>query len=394
MMTLEKVMAIAICIALCLQRLSMAIGSICWGIAIVCFLGLLYMAYEKGDLQERVQNFKPYYKVIGFMIICYIPAVIFSVDIKTSIKAFFEMWIYRLMPFYMVTLFLQNKNWLQKIIMIFIVATCLDCLVAAGQVLFLDAYRGWGFGGHSLNLASLLSVMVPFLTIILFDDAFSAKIKKIAQIALFCAVIGLIAGKSRGAWLTLAIVLPLVAAHYIKQSKKALAISLAVVLLIGVDFAASPQYKQRLISISNTTTDTSNADRIRIWKSCGKMISDYPITGVGLGNFSKVYNSGYRLKETVQDLPHSHNNILQIWVETGTIGVIGFLSMSFFILFRNFKEWWKSNNPYNLIIWSSWLAFMIFGMFDLIIDHSAMTKAWWFLLAGILSVNEIRANKC
>lgn len=91
MMTLEKVMAIAICIALCLQRLSMAIGSICWGIAIVCFLGLLYMAYEKGDLQERVQNFKPYYKVIGFMIICYIPAVIFSVDIKTSIKAFFEM---------------------------------------------------------------------------------------------------------------------------------------------------------------------------------------------------------------------------------------------------------------------------------------------------------------
>lgn len=124
------------------------------------------------------------------------------------------------------------------------------------------------------------------------------------------------------------------------------------------------------------------------------MISDYPITGVGLGNFSKVYNSGYRLKETVQDLPHSHNNILQIWVETGTIGVIGFLSMSFFILFRNFKEWWKSNNPYNLIIWSSWLAFMIFGMFDLIIDHSAMTKAWWFLLAGILSVNEIRANKC
>ena len=54
------------------------------------------------------------------------------------------------------------------------------------------------------------------------------------------------------------------------------------------------------------------------------MISDYPITGVGLGNFNKVYNSGYRLKETVQDLPHSHNNILQIWVETGTIGVIGF----------------------------------------------------------------------
>ena len=106
----EKAMVICIAIALCFQRLSMAAGSIFWGISIACFLFLLYQSYKAGDLKSRAEGFEPYYKVIGFMLLCFIPSVIFSVDIKTSAKAFAEMWIYRLMPFFMVTLFVNNKK--------------------------------------------------------------------------------------------------------------------------------------------------------------------------------------------------------------------------------------------------------------------------------------------
>ena len=86
----------------------------------------------------------------------------------------------------------------------------------------------------------------------------------------------------------------------------------------------------------------------------------------------------------MQDLPHSHNNYLQLWSEGGTIGIIGFMAMSLFILLRNFRLWWKTKSPFYLMIWGPWLGFMIFGMFDLIIDHSAITKAWWFLLGMLL----------
>ena len=391
---IQKYMTIFIAMALCFQRLSMAAGSIFWGISIACFLFLLYQSYKAGDLKYRAEGFEPYYKVIGFLLLCFIPSVIFSVDIKTSAKAFAEMWIYRLMPFFMVTLFVKNKKWLKNIFVAFLIATCIDCLVAAYQAYFMNEWRPWGFGGHPLNLASLLSIIVPIYAVIMLDDSFSIKLKQLCAIALICCIIGLVAGKSRGAWLTLGIILPLVSCYYLAKSKKALVISLIIVLAIGAGFASSEQYKKRLLSIGNTTTDVSNADRIRVWQSCFNVIGDYTISGVGLGNFRSVYNnSNYRLKTTVQDLVHCHNNYLQLWSEGGTIGIIGFMFMSLFILLRNFRLWWKTKSPYYLMIWGPWLGFMIFGMFDLIIDHSAITKVWWFLLGMLLVfVNEEKAK--
>ena len=391
---IQKYMTIFIAMAVCFQRLSMAAGSIFWGISIACFLFLLYQSYKAGDLKYRAEGFEPYYKVIGFLLLCFIPSVIFSVDIKTSAKAFAEMWIYRLMPFFMVTLFVKNKKWLKNIFVAFLIATCIDCLVAAYQAYFMNEWRPWGFGGHPLNLASLLSIIVPIYAVIMLDDSFSIKLKQLCAIALICCIIGLVAGKSRGAWLTLGIIMPLVTCYYLAKSKKALVISLIIVLAIGAGFASSEQYKKRLLSIGNTTTDVSNADRIRVWQSCFNVIGDYPISGVGLGNFRSVYNnSNYRLKTTVQDLVHCHNNYLQLWSEGGTIGIIGFMFMSLFILLRNFRLWWKTKSPYYLMIWGPWLGFMIFGMFDLIIDHSAITKVWWFLLGMLLVfVNEEKAK--
>lgn len=389
---IQKIMAIAMGIALCLQRLSMAIGSICWGVAIACFLYLLFAAYKMGTLKAKIEDYKPYYKVILLMWLCFLPTVIFAPDLKTSIKTFIEMWIYRLMPFFMVTLFLQNKKYLAKIAVAFIIATSLDSLVALAQVLLGMTSRGWGFGGHMLNLASLLCIMIPMLLIIIMDDSFSIKAKNIAKAAILCCVLGLIAGKSRGAWLTLTIVLPLVSFRYIFKSKKNLTIALAIVLIIVGSIASSQEYRQRAMSISNITTDISNADRIRVWESAFYMIKDNPIAGVGLGEFRKVYNSGYRTKETVQDMVHSHNNIIQIWAETGTIGIFGFLYMSLYVLIANFREWCVSKSPYSLMIWGSWFGFMIFGMFDLIIDHATITKVWWFVLAMLLYLKKCKED--
>lgn len=42
------------------------------------------------------------------------------------------------------------------------------------------------------------------------------------------------------------------------------------------------------------------------------------------------------------------------------------------------------------MIWGLWLSCMIFGMFDLIIDHSAITKVWWFLLGMLLVLENDR----
>ena len=384
-------MCICIAIALCFQRLSMAVGSIFWGLSIALFLFLLYNSYRAGTLREIASNYKSYYKILAFMLLCFVPSVLFSVDVETSVKAFLEMWVYRLIPFFMVTFFIREKEWLKKIFVAFVIATCIDCLVATYQVYYMNVERGWGFGGNSLNLASLLSVITPILAVVVFDDIFLVKLKKLCILALMCCFLGIIAGKSRGTWLTLCIVLPMISIYYMVKSKKVLVSCLVLAIAIGLIFTHNDYLHQRLVSIGNTTTDVSNADRIRVWKSTFNIISDYPITGVGLGNFREVYIKGnYRLKDTVQDLIHSHNNYLQLWSEGGTIGFVGFMTMSLYILITNIKLWLKTKSPFTLMIWGSWLSFMFFGMFDLIIDHSAITKVWWFLLGMLLVLENDR----
>lgn len=385
----EKIMVIFMTIALCFQRLSMAAGSIGWGIAIAAFLYLLYKSYKDESLKERVGNYIAYYKILGLVFICCIPSVIFSVDINESVKNIFELWVYRTIPFFMVTLFIDKKEILLKVILALLASISIDCLVALAQVLLGYSSRGWGLGGHSLNLASILSVVMPMLTVVILDNAFDVRWKKICTAAMLCCVVGVLAGKSRGAWVSLAVVIPLASAWYVLNSKKILFMSLIICLAIATFFGTQKVFYNRLASTTNITTDTSNADRIRIWKSCINMAKDYPIVGVGLGNFKKVYDEqGYRLPETKQDLVHSHNNFMQLWVESGLIGVLSFLVLTMYILLANFMDWMKTKDPYSLMIWTGWLGFTIFGMIDVIVYHAAVTKIWWFLLGTLLVLRE------
>lgn len=383
-MNVKNTMAISLAVALCLQRLFMAIGSIFLGISIVCFLYLLKQSYNDRNLRERIEQYKAYYLIFAFTILSFLPSVIFSENMKDSLKLFCEMWFYRMMPFYIITLFIDSKKLLKLLFICLLCSISIDSLVALGQVLLGITYRGWGFGGNSLNLASILSIVIPIVLVVILDNTFLLNLKKKFSIAFFCMILGVLAGKSRGAWLTLSIVATIIILIYAMRNKRLLVYGILAFICLGGFFVTSNDYKNRFISIADTTINNSNLARISLWKSSWNMIKDHPIVGVGLGQFGNEYQTKYFLEKKFSHYNHCHNNILKIWTETGTIGLIGFLIMSLYILLSNFRIWFKDKNPYSLMIWSSWLSFMIFGMFDVIIDHAAITKIWWFLLGTLL----------
>lgn len=380
----EKSLFVCICIAVCVQRLSMAIGSIFWGISIALSLYLFYVQYKNNNIAKLILDFKGYYKAFAIFAICTLPSLYFSSNLSDGLKEYIEMCIYRITPFFMVTLFLRNDSLLKKIFLIFIIDIGIDSFVAIMQVVLGYGSRGWGFGGNILNLASILCIVIPIILIIILDEHFSDKTKQICKIILLLCIGGLLAGKSRGAWLTVALILPLVSIKYVIKSKKTIIITLISFIILGAFFVNSNSFKNRLISTTNITTDSSNVERILAWKSCFNMIQDYPVLGVGLGEFKHFYDSGYRESESRNSLLHAHNNILQIWAESGIVGLVGFLYLACYIFIKNMVEWLKDKNPYSLMIWGSWLAFMIYGMFDLTMHHSAITKAMWFLFGCIL----------
>ena len=115
MIKAEKYLTICICIAVCFQRLSMAVGSIFWGLSIAIFLYLLYKHYQNNTIKDLVNNYSGYYKAFAIFAICILPSVFFSSDLSESTKKFFEMCIYRVMPFFMITMFIKNTKLIKNI---------------------------------------------------------------------------------------------------------------------------------------------------------------------------------------------------------------------------------------------------------------------------------------
>ncbi len=381
-------LATLLCCSICVQRLSTAAGNAFFILAILLFFYLLFQRKRTGVsiIPSIDKGIKGYYKAFGILILCFLPSALCTGNPTDGVQFVTNQWIYRWFPFFAITLFIRDKESLTKILMAFMIAIGLDCLTAVWQSFILNKYRAWGFGDYPMHLAAMLCYIIPVLTVFVLDKQFGRSIKAFAVISLVCCLAGVLVGNSRGAWLTLFIILPLISWTYIKNNKKFMCIAgIICCLLVGL-FAVNPSYQHRLISIANTTTDRSNADRILVWESAQKMIKDHPIVGVGPGKFKEVYDKEYKSPKVTQNLHHSHNNFIQITAEYGFIGLSGFLYFVIYILKRNYYEI-KAGNPYARMRFGALLGILLFGLIDYTLNSSAIIKAFGFIFAVLIALD-------
>lgn len=392
---LTSSMTLCMCLALCVQRLSMAAGSIFLGIAILLFFIIISknpQLYKDALLNEEKRK---YYGVIGIFLLTLVPSVIFSQNIAESIKSFAEMWLYRMMPFVIITILIKDRAVLYRLLAAFIVSMGIDCAVADYQAIALHMTRPWGFGNNPLNLAGALAVVLVAVIIMVLEKRMPTYLRVTCLVCLPIIIGATILGRSRGLWLCTAVLSVIWLVRYIVRNGKLLVITLLVMASIGAFFVQNQKFIVRLKSTVNITTDVSNTDRLVVWKSAANMIKDYPIAGVGLGNFAEMYDKQYRLPEIVQkNLNHSHNNYLQIGAEAGLLGLGGFLLLTFYTLFFSLRDWLKTDNPYSLLIFTSWLGFSMFGVIDLIVDASAIVKILWFLTGVFMQLRILTYEEC
>lgn len=90
--------------------------------------------------------------------------------------------------------------------------------------------------------------------------------------------------------------------------------------------------------------------RIRTWRNTLAMIHDYPWLGVGLGNHKVLYPLYHRRGVVVKSfdekrqLAHVHNDFLQLWAETGLVGVLLLLWL-FVATAREYRANWARLVP-------------------------------------------------
>lgn len=226
-------------------------------------------------------------------------------------------------------------------------------------------------------LAEYLLMVIP-LTFALF---WTSK-KKINMLFYLLAVgiqfLCLLLTFSRGGWIGIAFAM-IIYAIFVDRRLIFLYLVAGIALLI-----VSPEVVMTRIATIGNTQDTSTAYRFPLWMAAFDMIRDFWITGVGLGPmaFKAIYPQYMRLGIMAV---HTHNIYLQMFVETGIFGFIGF----FLFIFNNIrcnlitfvKGIDKRAKTIAIAVLSSISGLLLHGLVEYIFFDNKIIIMLWILLA-------------
>jgi len=260
--------------------------------------------------------------------------------------------------------------------------------------------------GNSNYLGGLLAIFFFPLLAVTLGAWRSLSSRKLSYMALVTGImlllvvgVGLLFSKCRAAYIGAGIgllafgIAPLASARVVRGKMAAVVLATALLVggaLFGVSWALS---KHNPISFAKLDA-RSTSGRIIMWKATWLMIHDYPVLGTGIGTYGYYY-LGYLAKSLagkdikpilylVQNDEKPHNAYLQIWSETGAIGLAAFLflcAMYLWDVFMDLRRIGRSDDRFGLLgIACGELAFLVtIGVSSLLVISPLREYFWIFL---------------
>ena len=387
----EMVLTILISIMICMTRSSMAFGNLMYGLIILMTLITCWYRRHEISVPQSIRQYGWAYLV---MLLCVLPSAFISDDILVTTKYFFNIWVWKVLIIVPILLCIKSSRKLYTILSVFFVYMGIDALSAFVQ--YLLGYNvgpggraGGVIHGSMMGLAMLLTLAFPLALIVAYDKRFPSYVRISAVFSLFGMLLGMWGNQSRGSWLFNGINGVLITLRYCFVNIRYILVLFVTVVGIGYAFTSNQSYMERLESTFNITSDGSNLGRIYVWKADKQMILDHPIIGVGPGLWGKKYAEQYQLKQEMQNLGHSHNNMLQIASESGILGLIGFLGFSIFTIYKSVKNYIMSANPYDLSILVGFISYLfLFGSIDYTWGNSSGIRIFWIIMGVMLQLRD------
>ena len=180
------------------------------------------------------------------------------------------------------------------------------------------------------NYAEFIVLTFP-VSLIFCTGIVDRRWKTICTASLVVPVVALLMTYSRSGWVSFALAAVVFLALWDKRLLPLVVVAAVVALPILPDSVFN-----RILTIGNTA-DSSNRYRLYIWSSVLQMLGDYGLTGIGLGpgNFIPLYANYSSSMASVAY--HSHMLYLEVWLETGLIGILSFLAMYLGIIRRGLR---------------------------------------------------------
>lgn len=195
----------------------------------------------------------------------------------------------------------------------------------------------------------------------------------------------LVLTQSRGAYLAVMIALPLVGVFFFPYFRFSILVGL---LVIAILFARGLVTYNFLDQLSTDGSLGGWDGRLNIWYNSALAISDFALTGIGIGTFTLVLPLLYPLNVNINEYPHAHNLFLQIGLDLGLPGLIAYIALliNLFVMLIS-----TLRNPHTLPLHrtlaigatGSLVGMLVHGLLDAVTWGTKLAFVPWILFALI-----------
>ncbi len=234
----------------------------------------------------------------------------------------------------------QDRRWLVKWIAIVLLVWVVDGLIQYGfgrDLLWIPRSpdgRVVGFFEDNLRLSLFLAVLLPLLL------QQALKIRVLWVFVVFVATsIVIVLGGSRSALLM--VIVAAVGTYWRFSMRYKILLSAILLLTLAGTISLSPVMQERVTrfdigsGVSFATVDNLLSGRLTIWETALNMLKDRPLTGVGVGTFSDVYDQYATRADDIfrtgggytGGVYHAHQMYISAAAETGLTGFAGIIAI-------------------------------------------------------------------
>lgn len=233
------------------------------------------------------------------------------------------------------------------------------------------------------TFAEVLILLLPLvLALILCSRHSIARLAACGVFAVGVAALGMT--YSRASWIGMACAMAVMV--FLWRPK--LIPGFAVLCILCIPFLPDTIW-HRILTIANPA-DSSTASRIPLYEAAVEVIKKSPASGAGLGTAAtQAYIKDFNLYHGDAPFVHAHNFYLQVWIEAGILGVIGFVGAMLWNIKRSAHAVRHCEDSAARTITcaaaSALCGAMVCGLADYLWNYPRVMCIFWFVFAIALA---------
>ena len=266
----------------------------------------------------------------------------------------------------------------QRIQGVEVVKAYVDLTVNAGM-----PGRVESFFDNPNTFAEVLIILLPLVAaLVLCADRWWGRLAAAGIFAVGAAALGMT--YSRASWVGIACA----AVVFVFLWKPKLIPAFAVACVVCVPLLPTTIWN-RILTITNTT-DSSTASRFPLYEAALRVIAQSPISGAGLGTEAvQAFIKENNLYHAKAPFVHAHNIYLEVWIEAGVLGIVGFVgSMLWNIKNAARQVRHCADSAARTITAAASAALcgaMVAGLADYLWNYPRVMSMFWFVFAMALA---------